>query len=67
LFEIFFAFDLRRPDRIIVYCQDGAKSSLAATALIDAGYTDVSLYYLSYLDWQDNPSNPVESIGPCTP
>ncbi len=35
-------------------------------ALIEAGYTDVSLYYLSYLDWQDNPANPVESIGPCT-
>ena len=65
LFGIFFAFDLLRPQRIIVYCQDGAKSSLAATALIDAGYIDVSLYYLSYLDWQDNPSNPVESIGPC--
>ncbi len=66
LFKIFFDFDLHRENRIIVYCQDGAKSSLAATALIDAGYIDVSLYYLSYLDWQDNQSNPVESIGPCT-
>jgi thiosulfate/3-mercaptopyruvate sulfurtransferase len=63
--SIFRAFELRRHDRIVVYCQDGAKSSLAAMALIEAGYTDVSLYYLSYLDWQDNLTNPVESIGPC--
>ena len=52
-------------DRIIVYCHDGAMSSLAAQALVQAGYKDVSLYYLSYLDWQDDESNPVESIGPC--
>jgi thiosulfate/3-mercaptopyruvate sulfurtransferase len=65
LYSIFFAFELRRRDHIIVYCQDGAKSSLAAMSLIEAGYTDVSLYYLSYLDWQANPTNPVESIGPC--
>ncbi|MGH7813116.1 MAG: sulfurtransferase [Candidatus Binataceae bacterium] len=58
-------FQLRPNDRIIVYCQDGAKSSLAATALIDAGYKNVSLYYLSYLDWQSNPDNLVESIAPC--
>jgi thiosulfate/3-mercaptopyruvate sulfurtransferase len=65
LYSIFLSFELHHHDRIIVYCQDGAKSSLAAMALIEAGYTDVSLYYLSYLDWQGNPTNPVESIGPC--
>jgi 3-mercaptopyruvate sulfurtransferase SseA len=66
LYSIFLTFELHRHDRIIVYCQDGAKSSLAAMALIEGGYTDVSLYYLSYLDWQDNPTDPVESIGPCS-
>jgi len=65
LYSIFLAFELHHHDRIIVYCQDGAKSSLAALSLIEAGYTNVSLYYLSYLDWQGNPTNPVESIGPC--
>ena len=64
--SIFLTSGLRRHDRIIVYCQDGAKSSLVAMALIEAGYIDVSLYYLSYLDWQSDPSDPVESIGPCT-
>jgi thiosulfate/3-mercaptopyruvate sulfurtransferase len=63
--SVFVNFGLHRRDRIIVYCHDGAQSSLAAMALIEAGYTNVSLYYLSYLDWQDNPTNPVESIGPC--
>jgi len=65
LYSIFRTFELRRHDRIVVYCQDGAKSSLVAMSLIEAGYTSVSLYYLSYLDWQDNPTNLVESIGPC--
>ncbi len=65
LFGVFTNFGLQSADRIIVYCQDGAKSSLASTALIDAGFTDVSLYYLSYLDWQDDPADPVESIRPC--
>ena len=62
---IFHNFGLSTHDRIIAYCHDGAKSSLAAVALIDAGYDDVSLYYLSYLDWQSNPSNPIESVSPC--
>ncbi len=65
LYSIFRAFELRRHDRIVVYCQDGAKSSLAALSLIEAGYTNVSLYYLSYLDWQETETNPVESISPC--
>jgi thiosulfate/3-mercaptopyruvate sulfurtransferase len=64
--SIFVNFGLRPHDRIIVYCHDGAQSSLVAMAFIEAGYTDIALYYLSYLDWQDNPANPVESIGPCT-
>ena len=62
----FVAARIRPHDRIIVYCHDGAMSSLAALALVQAGYKDVSLYYLSYLDWQDDLSDPVESIGPCT-
>jgi thiosulfate/3-mercaptopyruvate sulfurtransferase len=66
LFAIFVNFGLHIHDRIIAYCHDGAKSSLAATALIDAGYDNVSLYYLSYLDWQMYPTDPVESVSPCS-
>jgi thiosulfate/3-mercaptopyruvate sulfurtransferase len=65
LLAVFTGFGLHTTDRIIVYCQDGAKSSLGSTALIDAGFTDVSLYYLSYLDWQKDPADPVEAIRPC--
>ena len=65
LASTFDTFGLHRHDHIVVYCHDGAQSSLAAMALIDAGYTDVSLYYLSYLDWQANDANPVELIEPC--
>ena len=46
---IFDDFGLHAHDQIIAYCHDGAKSSLAAVSLIDAGYDNVSLYYLSYL------------------
>jgi thiosulfate/3-mercaptopyruvate sulfurtransferase len=45
---------------IIVYCQDGAKSSLAALSLLNAGFKNFELYYLSYRDWQSNPDLPVE-------
>ena len=66
LFAIFVNFGLHIHDQIIAYCHDGAKSSLVAVALIDAGYDNVSLYYLSYLDWQKYPSDPVESVSPCS-
>jgi thiosulfate/3-mercaptopyruvate sulfurtransferase len=45
---------------IIVYCQDGAKSSLAALAMLNAGFQNFELYYLSYRDWQEDPDLPVE-------
>jgi 3-mercaptopyruvate sulfurtransferase SseA len=46
--------------RIIVYCQDGAESSLAALALLNAGFHNFELYYLSYRNWQQDPRLPVE-------
>jgi thiosulfate/3-mercaptopyruvate sulfurtransferase len=45
---------------LIFYCQDGARSSLGALAAVQAGYPYVRLYYLSYLDWQSDPSDPVD-------
>jgi thiosulfate/3-mercaptopyruvate sulfurtransferase len=48
------------PDQsIIVYCQDGAKSSLGALAMLNAGFQNFELYYLSYRDWQADPNLPV--------
>jgi thiosulfate/3-mercaptopyruvate sulfurtransferase len=48
-------------DRIIIYCHDGARSSLVATALKQSGYPSVGLYYLSYTDWQLDPDLPVST------
>jgi thiosulfate/3-mercaptopyruvate sulfurtransferase len=44
---------------IIVYCQDGAKSSLAALAMLNARFQNFQLYYLSYRNWQEDPDLPV--------
>jgi len=41
--------------QIIVYCQDGAKSSLGALAMLNAGFQNFELYYLSYRNWQEDP------------
>jgi len=60
LAALFAAAGLRPSDSIIVYCHDGAKSSLAATLLVQAGFANVGLYYLSYRDWSQNPALPVE-------
>ncbi|MBT9583471.1 hypothetical protein IV102_08975 [bacterium] len=60
LLATFSAAGLNLADRMIVYCHDGAKSSLAATLLVQAGFANVNLYYLSYRDWSQNPALPVE-------
>ncbi|MEW6282443.1 MAG: rhodanese-like domain-containing protein [Candidatus Eremiobacterota bacterium] len=46
--------------RTVVYCHDGAKSSLIASFLVELGWSDVSLYYDSYQDWSKDLSLPVE-------
>ena len=57
----FFASASLFPDQhIIVYCQDGAKSSLGALAMLNAGFRNFELYYLSYRNWQEDPNLPVE-------
>ncbi|MGH7984695.1 MAG: sulfurtransferase [Candidatus Binataceae bacterium] len=58
--KFFAAAGFHRKQKIIVYCQDGAKSSLAALALLNAGFTNFALYYLSYRNWQEDPDLPVE-------
>jgi thiosulfate/3-mercaptopyruvate sulfurtransferase len=57
---LFTGAGLQTNDSIIVYCHDGAKSSLGSTLMAQVGYSNVSLYYLSYKDWSQNPALPVE-------
>ncbi len=60
LMNLFASAGLFPDQRIIVYCQDGAKSSLAGLALLNAGFRNFELYYLSYRNWQEDPNLPVE-------
>jgi thiosulfate/3-mercaptopyruvate sulfurtransferase len=60
LFSLLTSADLLPDEHIIVYCQDGAKSSLAALALLNAGFRNFELYYLSYRNWQQDRRLPVE-------
>lgn len=57
---VFSANHIDERGALIFYCQDGARSSLGALAAVKAGYRVVKLYYLSYLDWQSDPNDPVE-------
>lgn len=54
---------LKPGDRIIAHCQSGGRSSLAALALIEAGYNNVANYYLSFADWAADETCPLETGG----
>ncbi|HEX4303372.1 MAG TPA: rhodanese-like domain-containing protein [Rhizomicrobium sp.] len=60
LADVFAAHRIDRKKTIIFYCQDGARSSLGALAAKEADYPHVELYYLSFLDWQSDPKDPVD-------
>lgn len=60
LINLFAGRGLAPTDSVLLYCHDGAKSSLGTTLLADCDYFDISLYYLSYRDWSQNPNLPVE-------
>jgi thiosulfate/3-mercaptopyruvate sulfurtransferase len=62
LLAVFLKYKIPPANSLIFYCQDGARSSLGALAANEAGYRQVRLYYLSYLNWQSFPDDPV--IGP---
>lgn len=51
---------LKPGDHIIAHCQSGGRSSLAALALVEAGYSNVANYYLSFSDWAADESCPLE-------
>ncbi|MDH5542010.1 MAG: rhodanese-like domain-containing protein [Nitrospinota bacterium] len=45
---------------VVVYCQTGARASMALLAMKAAGFSDVRLYPESWKDWGSNLSLPVE-------
>lgn len=46
---------------VVVYCRAGVRAAAAASALVEDGYADVSVYRGSWSDWTSDPSRPVET------
>lgn len=60
---IFRAAGLKPGDRIVTHCQGGGRASLAALALVRAGYGNVDNYYMSFGEWAADESCPIEGPG----
>lgn len=58
--DAFSAMGVDPHNPMVFYCVDGARSSLAALAAVQASFPAVRLYYLSYLDWQSFDDDPIE-------
>ncbi len=50
----------RPAEPVVLYCQSGGRAALGALAAAHAGYTDVSLYYMSMGEWLEDATCPVE-------
>lgn len=50
------------PDRpIATHCDGGGRAALAAVAALRAGFSPVSVYYLSFADWAADESCPIST------
>ena len=53
------------PDRpLTTHCDGGGRAALAAAAALHAGYTAVSVYYLSFSDWAADENCPIVTPNP---
>lgn len=46
-------------ERIIMHCDGGGRAALAALAAVQAGFTHVDVYYLSFADRAKDESCPI--------
>ena len=58
--KLFSDAGLSKDDKVIVYCTGGVRAAAVAEALVDAGYTDVSVYTAGYSEWAGDVANAVE-------
>jgi thiosulfate/3-mercaptopyruvate sulfurtransferase len=50
-------------ERIVTHCDGGGRAALAALAAVQAGFTRVDTYYLSFSDWAKDESCPIVRDG----
>jgi thiosulfate/3-mercaptopyruvate sulfurtransferase len=50
-------------ERIVAHCDAGGRAALAAVAALRAGFDKVDVYYLSFSDWAQDDSCPLERPG----
>lgn len=50
-------------ERIVTHCDGGGRAALAALAAVQAGFTQVDAYYLSFADWAKDESCPLVERG----
>jgi thiosulfate/3-mercaptopyruvate sulfurtransferase len=46
-------------ETIVAHCQGGGRAALAAAAAVQAGFSNVHLYYLSFGDWAADENCPI--------
>ena len=51
---------MRPENRIIMYCQTSMRAAPVFLRLYDAGYRNIQIYDGAYLEWSQNPNNPVD-------
>ncbi|GEP12482.1 hypothetical protein MMMDOFMJ_4390 [Methylobacterium gnaphalii] len=42
--------------RLVTHCDGGGRAALAALAAVQAGFTQLNAYYLSFADWAKDES-----------
>jgi thiosulfate/3-mercaptopyruvate sulfurtransferase len=47
-------------DSLVTHCDGGGRAALAAIAALEAGFEPVSVYYLSFSDWANDETCPIE-------
>lgn len=58
--EIYENAGIKKEDRIITYCGGGISASCGATALMMAGFDNVSVYDGSMAEWSSDPDLPID-------
>ena len=52
--------DIPTDAKVVLYCRTSNRSSAAASALVEDGYTDLYVYEGGWTDWSSDPSRPVD-------